>query len=63
MMPCKCFGSCMSRASHAVTTSSSSVADGDVRHNIALTSSAAASISASTEIGAALIAKYAKKRG
>ena len=44
-------------------TSSSSVAAGDVRHSIAFTSSAAASASASTVTRAALIAKYAKKRG
>jgi hypothetical protein len=34
-----------------------------VRHSIAFTSSAAASASASTATGAALMAKYAKKRG
>ncbi len=51
------------RRSQPSVTSSSSVAAGDVRHSIALTSSAAASASASTVTRAALIAKYAKKRG
>ncbi len=45
------------RRSQPSVTSSSSVAAGEVRHSMALTSSAAASASASTVTGAALIAK------
>ena len=63
MMPWNASGSPSSLRSQLSVTSSSSVAAGDVRHSIALTSSAAASASASTVTGAALIAKYAKKRG
>jgi hypothetical protein len=63
MMPVHESGTPIKRPSQRITTDSSSAADGDVRHNMTLTSSAAASASAAMAAGAALVAKYAKKRG
>ena len=62
-MPVQPSGTPSSRPSQRIVTSSNSVAAGDVRHSIALTSSVAASASARIATGAALVAKYAKKRG
>ena len=62
-IPWKASGSPSICRSQFRVTSSSSVAAGEVRQSIALTSSAAASASASTATCAELIAKYAKKRG
>ena len=56
-MPWNASGSPSMCRSQPSVTSSSSVAAGEVRHSIAFTSSAAASASASTVTGAALIAK------
>ena len=57
MMPVHVGGTPSSRPSQRIVTSSSSVAAGEVRHSIAFTSSVAASASAATAAGAALVAK------
>jgi hypothetical protein len=63
MTPSNESGSPISVRSHERTTSSSSVADGDVRHSMACTFNADDRRSASTPGALPVIAKYAKKPG
>ena len=63
MMPIQPSGTPSSVPSQRIVTSSNSVAEGEVRHSIAFTSSVADKASARIATGAELVAKYAKKRG